>query len=374
MQYNLLKTSAGATAIALALCLSPAQAADTSPGRTAELAATSAKSAGASSRDIIGQDVRSSAGEDLGEVKDLVISPKSGKVVYALITKGGVLGVGEKIRAVPFAALKSEAVRDGALTLDITRDKWETAPLFRDDGLELLGADRGRELFTHYGQDWNREMLESGKAGADQSGRLMRVSSLIGKDLKNAGQEVGEIEDVIVDLSSRRGSALIDAEDDYVGNDREYIINFNQLMASPDRDELTTTLTRSDFERAEPVRENWAGVTTGYPYVWTGYTYNRGIGYTATDPSMRGESVARDIRDRDDDRKMTVADVRAALDRDSELSNAARYITLTQEDEKLVVRGTVESKDLKEKLADRVEELAKGWNVDDEIKVKSAAE
>ena len=86
----------------------------------------------------------------------------------------------------------------------------------------------------------------------------------------------------------------------------------------------------------------------------------------------RGESVARDIRD--DDRKMSVADVRAALNRDSELSNAARYITLTQEDNKLVVRGTVESEALREKLADRVEELAKGWNVDDEIKVKSAAE
>ena len=216
-------------------------------------------------------------------------------------------------------------------------------------------------------------MLESGTAGTDQSGRLMRVSALIGKDLKNAGQEVGEIEDVIVDLSSRRGSALIDAEDDYVGNDREYIINFNQLMLNPDRrDELTTTLTRSDFERAEPARENWAGVTTGYPYVWTGYTYNRGIGYTAADPSMRTESVTRDMRN--DDRKMTVADVRAAIDRDSQLSNAARYITLTQEDNKLVIRGTVESKDLKEKLADRVEELAKGWNVDDEIKVKSAAE
>lgn len=216
-------------------------------------------------------------------------------------------------------------------------------------------------------------MLESGTAGADQSGRLMRVSALIGKDLKNAGQEVGEIEDVIVDLSSRRGSALIDAEDDYVGNDREYIINFNQVMANPDRgDDLTTTLTRSDFERAEPVSDNWAGVTTGYPYVWTGYTYNRGIGYTTADPAMRGESVARDIRD--DDRKMSVADVRAALNRDSELSNAARYITLTQEDNKLVVRGTVESEALREKLADRVEELAKGWNVDDEIKVKSAAE
>ncbi|HTO02246.1 MAG TPA: BON domain-containing protein, partial [Opitutus sp.] len=160
---------------------------------------------------------------------------------------------------------------------------------------------------------------------------------------------------------------------DYVGNDHEYLISFNQLMASPDRrGELATTLTRSDFERAEPARENWAGVTTGYPYVWTGYTYHRGIGYTAADPAMRSESVARDMQT--GDRRMTVADVRAALDRDTELSNAARHITLTQENNKLVLRGTATSKALKEKLADRVEELAKGWNVDDEIKVRSATE
>ena len=377
MKSNLIKTSAGASLMAIALCFSPAYGADTSPKRDAEIAATSAKAAGASARDIIGQDVRSIAGEDLGEVKDLIISPKGGNIVYALVTKGGVLGVGEKIRAVPFSALKSAEVRDGALTLDITQAKWESAPLFRDDDLDLLGTERGREVFTHYGQDWNREMLRAGTAGtastADQSNRLMRVSALIGKDIKNAGQEVGEVEDVIVDLGSRRASALIDPEDDYVGANHDYIINFNQLMVSPDRkDAYTTTLTRSDFERAQPARDNWAGVTTGYPYVWSGYTYHRGRGYVASTAADR--DTADVARTSSDDRKMTVAEVRAALSRDTALADAARHVTLTEEGRKLVIRGELASKDLKEKIADRVEELAKGWNVDDETKVKSVAE
>src|SRR5688572_24822046 len=136
MKYDLIRTSAGATFVALVLCYSPAMnAAVDAPRRDAELATTSAKSAGASARDIIGQDVRNTAGADLGEVKDLVISPKGGSVVYALITKGGVLGVGEKIKAVPFSALKSAAVRDGALTLDISEVKWEGAPLFHEGDL-----------------------------------------------------------------------------------------------------------------------------------------------------------------------------------------------------------------------------------------------
>jgi sporulation protein YlmC with PRC-barrel domain len=373
MKSHLIKTSAGATLMAFALSLTPAHAADTTPTRDAELAATSVKSAGASARDIIGQDVKSAAGEDLGEVKDLIISPKGGNVVYALVTKGGVLGVGEKIRPVPFSALKSAAVSGGALTLDITRASWESAPLFRDDELDLLSAERGREVFTHYGQDWNREMLQAGASTADQSGRLMRVSKLIGKEIKNAGQEVGEIEDVIVDLASRRGSALIDPDDDYVGTNQDYIINFNQLMVSPDRkDAYTTVLTRSDFERAQPARDDWASVTTGYPYVWTGYAYNRGVGYTASTSTTRDDaSLARATTS---DGKVSVAEVRAALNRDPALADAARHVTLTEEGRKLVIRGELPSKDLREKIADRVEELAKGWNVDDETKVRSAAE
>jgi len=369
MKPHLTKTSARAAFMAVALCLSQAQAADTPARRDAELAATSAKTAGASARDIIGQDVKSVGREDLGEIKDLVISPKNGSIAYALITKGGVLGVGEKIRAVPFSALKSAMVQGGALTLDISPAKWESAPIFRDDELDLLSTERGREVFSYYGQNWNREMLQASAAATDQGERLMRVSTLIGKDIKNAGQEVGEIEDVIVNLETRRGSALVDPEDDYIGSDQDYIINFNQLMVSPDRkDAYTTTLTRSDFERAKPARDDWWGVTTGYPYLWTGFTYNKGVGYTSS--TRENGNVALTANDG----KIPVADVRVALSADSTLAEAARHVTLSEEGNKLVIRGTVPTKDLKEKIADRVEELAKGWNVDDELKVRSVAE
>jgi len=384
MKTYLIKTSASATLMALALCLTPqARAADTLPRRDAQLATASGKTAGHSARDIIGQDVRSSAGEDLGEVKDLILSPVSGKIAYALLTKGGVLGVGEKIRAVPFSAFKSGAVVGGALTLDVDKAKWDTAPTFRDDDLDLLGTDeRGRSLFEYYGQDWNREMLSTRTAAAgDRSARLLRVSTMMGKDVKNAGQEVGEVEDVIVDFNSRRAAVLLDPEDDYTGTDKEFLIGLDQIMHSPDKkDDLATTLTRAEFDRATPARDDWSGTTTGYPYVWSGYHYTRGVGYSAVPPSQVGETtVARDVRTderremRTDD-KLTVASVREALSRDPALSDAARQVILREEGRKLVIRGTVPSKEIKNKIADRVEELAKGWNVDDEMEVKAAAE
>jgi len=54
---------------------------------------------------IIGTRVTNSKGENLGEVKELVLDPEIGQVVYAVVSFGGVLGVGDKLFAVPWKAL-----------------------------------------------------------------------------------------------------------------------------------------------------------------------------------------------------------------------------------------------------------------------------
>ncbi len=54
---------------------------------------------------IIGTDVKDSYGEKLGDIKELVINPETGQVVYAVVSYGGVLGMGDKLFAVPWSAL-----------------------------------------------------------------------------------------------------------------------------------------------------------------------------------------------------------------------------------------------------------------------------
>lgn len=398
MKPYLIKTSASAALMAIGLCLSPqAYAADKSPRRDG-VGVNEFNRAGISARDVIRETVRSSAGEDLGKVKDLVVSSNDGKIAYAVVGSGGVLGIGEKLRAVPFSALKSASAQAGDLTLDVTKAKWEGAPILKDDEIDLLSSDeRGRGVFEYYGQDWNRSSMQRrSNAAADRSHQLLRVSSLLGKDLKNAGREVGEIEDVIVDLSSHRASALIDAEDDYVGSNEKYLIGFDQIMRSPDnKDEFSTSLTRAEFDQAKPARDDWAGTTSGYPYRWTGYSYTHGVGYSARAADVRNDAnvAARDARidartdartDRSNardqridnaiDRKLTLAEVRSGLESDPILGSAARRVTLKEEDGKIVIRGTAPTRDVKKMIADRVEVLARGWNVDNEIDVKSASE
>jgi sporulation protein YlmC with PRC-barrel domain len=338
--------------------------------------------AGVSARDLLGRDVHGSGGEDLGDLKDLVVSSNDGKILYGLVSSGGVLGVGEKIRAVPFGAFTTPSVGDGPLTLDIGKPRWDSAPILRDEEFDLLAVEsRGKSVFDFYQQDWAREMRPGVVKPAEQSFRLLRVAPLLGKDIRNAGQSVGKIEDVIVNLDTRRASPLIDADDEYVNSSEKFLISFSQVMLSPDKKEtIATPLTRAEFAAAKPVRGDWWAAATGFPYVWRGYGYTEKVGYTLTSPATVGAAQGQVAEtppartERTADERLSVDEVREALSHDAVLAADARRVILRDEGKKLVIRGTVPSKALREKIADRVSSLAKGWDVDDQMTVSTAAE
>jgi len=43
---------------------------------------------------IIGTKVKNPNGDSLGDIKELVLDPESGQVVYAVVSFGGLMGVG----------------------------------------------------------------------------------------------------------------------------------------------------------------------------------------------------------------------------------------------------------------------------------------
>ena len=55
---------------------------------------------------IVGLAVKNSQDKDLGKVEDIVVDMSTGQVRYVAIAFGGFLGVGDKLFAVPFQALK----------------------------------------------------------------------------------------------------------------------------------------------------------------------------------------------------------------------------------------------------------------------------
>jgi sporulation protein YlmC with PRC-barrel domain len=78
---------------------------------------------------IIDSSVKNFHGYDLGEIKDLVIDPETGHIVYAVISFGGVFGLGDKLFSVPWKALRWTGNKTH-YTLDIDKTTLEKAPGF----------------------------------------------------------------------------------------------------------------------------------------------------------------------------------------------------------------------------------------------------
>jgi len=93
-----------------------------------------------SSSSIEGTDVKNEQGESLGEIKDLMINPRTGDINYAVLSFGGFLGMGEKYFAIPWKAFSIDR-EDEEMVLNITKQKLEKSPGFDKDNWPSTGND-----------------------------------------------------------------------------------------------------------------------------------------------------------------------------------------------------------------------------------------
>jgi sporulation protein YlmC with PRC-barrel domain len=102
---------------------------------------------------IIGDKVINPQGENLGEIKELMIDLDLGRVAYAVLSFGGVLGMGEKLFAVPFQALQLRPDRH-EFVLNVDKEKLKKAPGFDKDHWPSA-TDRmwGAQIHRYYGYE-----------------------------------------------------------------------------------------------------------------------------------------------------------------------------------------------------------------------------
>jgi len=78
---------------------------------------------------LTGDRVRNPAGEDLGKIEEIMIDIPTGRVGYVVLAFGGVMGIGEKLFAVPWRALSLNE-RDHEFVLNVDRRQLEEASGF----------------------------------------------------------------------------------------------------------------------------------------------------------------------------------------------------------------------------------------------------
>jgi sporulation protein YlmC with PRC-barrel domain len=80
---------------------------------------------------LIGLAVKNSENDTLGSVEDIVMDVESGKVAYVALSFGGVLGIGDKLFAVPYRQLEfMHGQEEMYFVLKVPKDRLKTAPGF----------------------------------------------------------------------------------------------------------------------------------------------------------------------------------------------------------------------------------------------------
>ena len=76
---------------------------------------------------MTGTSVYNTEGEHLGAIHDVMLDKRSGKIAYAVMSFGGLLGIGERYHALPWSILKCDT-RQRGYVVGLTIDQLKGAP------------------------------------------------------------------------------------------------------------------------------------------------------------------------------------------------------------------------------------------------------
>jgi len=102
--------------------------------------------------EIIGRPVHNDRGEHVGEIKDLAVESTNGRVIYAVLSFGGVMGVGDKLFAIPPALLQTPG-SGSFVTLKVDKEQLKNARGFdKNNWPNLADQTFATSVYTYYGQ------------------------------------------------------------------------------------------------------------------------------------------------------------------------------------------------------------------------------
>jgi sporulation protein YlmC with PRC-barrel domain len=114
---------------------------------------------------LAGDKVKNAAGENLGKIDELMIDIPSGRVAYAVLSFGGLLGMGSKLFAIPWSALALDE-DEKQFVLNVDKATLESAPGFdKDNWPDMADPEFGAEIYSHYGISpyWDEQEEEEEK-------------------------------------------------------------------------------------------------------------------------------------------------------------------------------------------------------------------
>lgn len=92
-------------------------------------------------------------GEKLGTIKNFMVGKRNGRVEYAVLSFGGLFGMGERLHPLPWNALDYDTDK-GGFVVDIDKEKLESGPSFERGKEPEFNREYGEKVYGHYGQNY----------------------------------------------------------------------------------------------------------------------------------------------------------------------------------------------------------------------------
>jgi sporulation protein YlmC with PRC-barrel domain len=100
---------------------------------------------------FIGADIENPKGENLGNIKDVAIDRVTGRIVYAVVSFGGFMGLGDKLFAVPWGAFSQSVTDKDTFILAVDKDRLKNAPGFdQKNWPQMASREWVSSLYTYY--------------------------------------------------------------------------------------------------------------------------------------------------------------------------------------------------------------------------------
>lgn len=100
---------------------------------------------------IIGETVVNRQSENVGKIDELVIDAKKNRIIYAVLSFGGFMGMGNKLFAMPWEAFEFSTT-ENKLVLNVDKEKLKAAPGFEkgDKWPDFKDKLWGESIYNYY--------------------------------------------------------------------------------------------------------------------------------------------------------------------------------------------------------------------------------
>lgn len=106
-----------------------------------------------SSEKVEGTAVYNRDGEKLGSIKNFMVGKRNGRVEYAVMSFGGLLGMGERYHPLPWDVLDYDTDK-GGYVVDIDKEQLKSGPSFERGREPAFDRQYGESVYGHYGRTY----------------------------------------------------------------------------------------------------------------------------------------------------------------------------------------------------------------------------